>query len=331
MAEITIVVPIYKVERFLPRCVESILGQSYSDFELVLVDDGSPDNCGKMCNEYATHDPRIIVIHQANGGLSAARNTGIEWAITNSNSKWITFIDSDDWVHHDFLLRLYTATVNNDISVSVVGAVDTFSTESEFPLILTEQVKTEYCSPEVLWLKNRNLASVAWAKLYKRDLFEELRYPIGRINEDEFTTYKLLFCRDRIAYTPQKLYAYFLRDDSIMRTSWTPKRLHGLTALKEQIEFFDEKGFPQSKKKSADAYMRALSAGIRNCKKYKGADAASVLKNLKKEKKQAVKNYFGKWKYPISQNLSVLEEFYPKTARVFRKVNNLFHKKERIK
>lgn len=108
MAAISVIVPIYKVEAFLHRCVDSILAQTFADFDLVLVDDGSPDSCGDICEEYARKDGRIHVIHQKNGGLSAARNTGIDWAQANSGSQWLAFVDSDDWVHPDFLRRLYT-------------------------------------------------------------------------------------------------------------------------------------------------------------------------------------------------------------------------------
>ena len=98
MANISVIVPVYKVEAFLNRCVDSILCQTYEDFEIILVDDGSPDTCGALCDEYARKDGRVHVIHQENGGLSAARNTGIDWAFANSTSRWLAFVDSDDWV-----------------------------------------------------------------------------------------------------------------------------------------------------------------------------------------------------------------------------------------
>ena len=107
MANISVIVPVYKVEQFLSRCVDSILAQTYPDFEVILVDDGSPDNCGEICDGYARTDSRIHVIHQENGGLSAARNSGIDWTFENSDSRWLAFVDSDDWVHPDFLKVLY--------------------------------------------------------------------------------------------------------------------------------------------------------------------------------------------------------------------------------
>ena len=119
MPQISVIVPVYKVEDCLNRCVDSILKQSFSDFELILIDDGSPDQCGAICDEYAKKDNRIVVIHQNNGGLSAARNAGIDWAFANSQSEWLTFIDSDDWVHPEYLERLLNAAITQNVSISV--------------------------------------------------------------------------------------------------------------------------------------------------------------------------------------------------------------------
>ena len=131
MPQISVIVPVYKVEAFLHRCVDSILCQSFSDFELILVDDGSPDSCGQICEAYAAKDSRIRVIHQKNGGLSAARNTGIDWVMANSGSHWLAFVDSDDWVHPDFLQTLYTAA---EQTLSKISACGFFRTEGEdFP------------------------------------------------------------------------------------------------------------------------------------------------------------------------------------------------------
>ena len=113
MSNISVIVPVYKVERYIRRCVDSILTQTYPDFEVVLVDDGSPDGCGRICDFYAQNDGRVHVIHQKNGGLSAARNAGIDWVTANSDSRWIAFVDCDDWVHDEFLRKLYSAAEQN--------------------------------------------------------------------------------------------------------------------------------------------------------------------------------------------------------------------------
>ena len=121
MSEISVIVPVYKVEQFLHRCVESILRQSFYNFELILVDDGSPDSCGEICDAYAAGDNRIHVIHQKNGGLSAARNTGIDYVMKSSDSHWIAFVDSDDWIHPDYLKVLYTTAQKTCCKISACG------------------------------------------------------------------------------------------------------------------------------------------------------------------------------------------------------------------
>ena len=118
---VSVIVPVYKVEKYIHRCVDSILSQTFRQFELILVDDGSPDNCSTICEEYALVDDRIRVIHRENGGLSAARNSGIEWVLANSDSQWLTFIDSDDWIHPQFLEVLVHGVQLSGAQVGMVG------------------------------------------------------------------------------------------------------------------------------------------------------------------------------------------------------------------
>lgn len=183
MAAISVIVPIYKVEAFLHRCVDSILAQTFADFDLVLVDDGSPDSCGNICEEYARRDGRIHVIHQKNGGLSAARNTGIDWAQANSDSRWLAFVDSDDWVHPDFLRRLYRMVQETGCLMSACGY---FRTEGgDFPAVGSPEYRVlsaddYYCPDEA----EEDVPAIAWNKLYHKSLFETLRYPVGKLHED---------------------------------------------------------------------------------------------------------------------------------------------------
>ena len=122
MSEISVIVPVYKVEPYLRRCVDSILAQTFPDIEVILVDDGSPDGCPAICDEYAQLDKRVKVIHQKNQGVSAARNAGLDWVFANSDSQWISFVDSDDWVHPRFLAYLYQAAVEYNVKISVCSA-----------------------------------------------------------------------------------------------------------------------------------------------------------------------------------------------------------------
>ncbi|MBO7253358.1 MAG: glycosyltransferase family 2 protein [Oscillospiraceae bacterium] len=234
MAEISVIVPVYKVEAYLERCVSSILRQSFSDFELILVDDGSPDNCPQMCDAYALRDSRIHVIHQKNSGLSAARNAGIDWVQAHSSSNWIAFVDSDDWVHEDYLMLLYEAVRETGCQISCCGFVKTSGEPIAEPVGEYRVMTAEdfYCTN---FGGLGGEAPIAWNKLYAKSLFGDIRYPLGKLHEDEFTTYRLVFSTDKIAYNPAALYAYYQNDQGIMLSKWNPRRLHILEAVEQQI------------------------------------------------------------------------------------------------
>lgn len=240
MAEISVIVPVYRVEKFLHRCVDSILCQTFRDFELILVDDGSPDSCGRICDAYAARDSRIHVIHQQNGGLSAARNTGIDWVMAHSHSHWLVFVDSDDWVHRRYLQQLYAAAEQTCCKISACGFLRTEGAplpEEEDFSIQAMSADDYYCG-EV----HEGVTAVAWNKLYHRSLFRNLRYPIGKLHEDEFTTYKALYQAGKIGVTPARLYAYYQNPEGIMRSEWNPRRMHVLEAFEQQIAFAREQG-----------------------------------------------------------------------------------------
>lgn len=235
MPAISVIVPVYKVEKFLPRCVDSILNQSFSDFELILVDDGSPDRCGQMCESYAAQDGRIHVLHQENGGLSAARNTGIDWAFANSDSRWLAFVDSDDWVHPEYLRILYQTAEKTLCKLSVCGLYRTAGEplpdlEPEAPLSL--DAEEYYCGTY-----HEGLTAVACGKLYHKSLFKNLRYPIGKLHEDEFTTYRAVYAAGKVGLTEARLYAYYQNPEGIMRSQWNPRRMDMLEAFAQQIAF----------------------------------------------------------------------------------------------
>jgi glycosyltransferase involved in cell wall biosynthesis len=235
MPQISVVVPVYKVEDYLARCVDSILKQSFSDFELILVDDGSPDSCGTICDEYARKDPRVLVIHQENGGLSAARNAGIDWVFAHSDSQWFTFIDSDDWVHEKYLEYLYKAAKKYQVLVAIGGYQ---KTGGESPSVDESRTEGELWETATCFKEHNINSIVSWGKLINRKCFEGVRFPVGRLHEDEFTTHKLLFIHDQVVYIPEPLYAYYENPASITRVAWSPRRMDALDAYVERIEYF---------------------------------------------------------------------------------------------
>ena len=242
MALISVIVPVYKVEKFLNRCVDSILAQTFTDFELILVDDGSPDNCGIICDAYAEKDSRVIVIHKENGGHSDSRNTGIDWCF-KSNSKWITFIDSDDYVHPDYLSVLLRLCMEYNVNVSACGCIK-FDNDSEVNFSKSDY-EMECGKVKDLLYKYKNFrkfnVSVIWGRLYKKELFVNVRFPIGRYFEDEFVVYKILYGCKMIAITTTGFYYYYRNSSGVMASHLSPKRMNDqLDSLKEQVDFYVE-------------------------------------------------------------------------------------------
>lgn len=261
MAEISIIVPVYRVEPYLRRCVDSILGQSFRDFELILVDDGSPDNCGAICEDYAATDARVFVIHQANGGLSAARNAGLDWMFANSDSRYVTFVDSDDWVSAHYLEELLRGLGESD-GISCVAFAEVFAGDASGDSDGREAAKWLAVPPHIYWLCLARSPMVVWAKLYRRDFWRNVRFPVGKIHEDEYVSHRILFSASQIAYSPTPLYYYFRHTDSIIGVEWSEKRLDALEAFQDQIAYFGEIGqkacAESSKRKLLNAYVAAI-------------------------------------------------------------------------
>ena len=224
------------MEKYLCRCVDSVLEQTYTNMEIILVDDGSPDNCPVMCDEYARQDSRVKVIHQENAGLSGARNAGIDMA----QGQWLAFVDSDDYLTADFLERLYQACVDTGSSLSVCRWE--YVRGETIPEHGTGETRV-YTGREMLanlYVPDGAYFVVAWNKLYRKELFEDIRYPLGRIHEDEATTYRIYDKVKKAAYVDRSLYGYFVTPVSITR-GFNPKRMDWVTAVAERLDFFEQK------------------------------------------------------------------------------------------
>lgn len=233
---ITIVVPVYNVERYLSACIESILLQTYRNLQILLVNDGSTDSCPQICDEYALKDKRIEVIHKSNGGLSDARNFGIE----HSRGQYITFVDSDDVIASDMVEYLYRLLKRNHADISVCQPLRIAENGSlkdrKEPLFKDFVVSGNLvCFHE--FMSRQNIGTIACGKLYKIDLFKDVRYPIGRYHEDVFTTYKLVALCETIAVGGEKKYGYRFRNDSIMNSSFSKKHLDLLNGTIQKEKF----------------------------------------------------------------------------------------------
>lgn len=235
---ISVIVPVYNVEAYLERCVNSILRQSYNNLEVILVDDGSTDGSGQLCESIASNDNRVCVIHQENGGLSAARNTGID----NCHGSYICFVDSDDYVHHDYVKYLYDMCVNNDCEISIcyhyITDENDYHSEVDFDSPITVYTRDEIF--DAFYTDMHGSIVIAWNKMYKRECVGDIRYDVGKIHEDEGTTFKFLYNANRIAFSKEVLYYYYSREDSITGQSYSKKKLDILDAYENRLLFYKE-------------------------------------------------------------------------------------------
>lgn len=285
---ITVIVPIYKVESYLRRCVDSILQQTYKNLEIILVDDGSPDLCPVICDEYADMDERVRVIHKVNGGLSDARNAGIEIA----HGKYIAFVDSDDYIDERMYEILYKNLTDNNADISACEFIKTYDGAEIANPTTKESVEVfnNLQAMENLYNDLYLQTVVAWNKLYKKDIFISIRYPFGKVNEDEYVIHLILHRAQDVVYTNLPLYYYVQRTDSIMGEEYNLKRLDVLSALKKRMIFFENMKYNKLYIKAYYSYMYSIKNNytlVRKnypeekdiCEKLRGAFAESLAKN----------------------------------------------------
>ena len=237
---ISVIVPIYKVEKYLRRCVDSILNQSYTDFELLLIDDGSPDNCPQICDEYARRDDRVRVFHKPNGGLSDALNYGID----RMKGDYVSFIDSDDYVGPDYLKILMDLISEYAVPVAAVTHLCVFNNETSF----VSSNDTRYMIPNGEILKAMAQGQIifsAWGKLMHKDLFAQARFPVGYLFEDNLLMPYLLCGCAAIACSTSQQYYWLKRPDSIMGTVSEKKVLDWEEGIDRLLEFTRKK-YPQT-------------------------------------------------------------------------------------
>lgn len=241
MPEISVIVPVYMVEGYIRKCVESILAQTFSDIEVILVDDGSSDNSGQICDEYERADSRVHVIHQANAGLSAARNAGIAVA----KGKYLGFVDGDDYIAPDMYQILHEAILKGKAQLAVCGIYDVYGEGS--PKIKPQFFKVLDRDDATQLILEGNIISVhAVNKLYARDIFAKLRYPVGKYHEDSYVILDVLAQCERVVVDSRQRYYYIHREDSINTEQFSAK----------QFDFIDAWRLNETKLASASAPLR---------------------------------------------------------------------------
>ena len=289
--KVTIVVPVYNIENYISNCIESIIHQTYINLQILLVDDGSSDLSGEICDKYALRDKRIEVVHQLNGGLSEARNTGIKKA----EGKWIAFIDGDDYLHPQFIEILHKAAIKSGSMIAVcdyrkvkecVVVPGRSNEEPDYSLLSSEQMLQNWHG------KLKKIETVAWNKLYALEIFKDgIQYPAGKLHEDVYVTHQLVARSNQIIIVWKELYFYFQRSNSIIRERLTDNRIYqSMEAQEKRIEFFESKGYRKA--------CRNLRKGILKhivyfyCKSYTGVEyTAGNKKRLTKYLKSKVRIY----------------------------------------
>lgn len=278
--KISVIIPVYNVDKYVEKCLKSIINQTYNNLEIIIVNDGSTDNSLMICEKIAKKDKRIKIITQKNGGLSLARNTGIK----NSTGDYIAFIDSDDYVSKRFIEVLYNTLIANNADISVCDYI--YVDENDHKWSKTKKMNKIYSNIDAikdLFVGNQDTEVMSWNKLYKKSLFldNNILFPEGMIHEDNFTTYKLYYFSKSIALVDEKLYFYLQRNNSIMGKKFNVKRLNILLAIDETKQFFE--------KKKIDLSKEILC--------YKIKVSVTVFNNMIKD------NYNGKEKYELLNDI----------------------------
>lgn len=293
MIKISVIVPVYNVEKYLYRCIESILNQTYKNLEIILIDDGSPDKCGEICDSYAQKDDRIKVIHKKNGGLSSARNAGLEMA----TGDYFSFVDSDDWIEKDIYEHCIDLIENKNCQIvdfeclftNVTLKKENPNKNFNYEVIEGKEILRDY----LLRGQNQKAPFTVWRKLYKRDLFNVIRFPEGKINEDIATNYRVLMSCKRLIHTDKVGYYYFQDNQSYTRNGLMKRDFDLLDACEELKRLCQNEEYRDIKYlvkvKSARSYFSLLAKiafyGIRDDELNK----KEVIKNLTKELRA---NYF---------------------------------------
>ena len=296
---IDVIVPVFRVEKYLERCVDSILSQTFQNFKLILIDDGSDDHSPEICDKYELQDSRITAIHQKNAGLSAARNAGIEKALRESKNQWITFVDSDDWIHPAFFGKMLEAVQRDHSKIAACKLFKTSVITFEIPANEDEDKLLESRDYYLNYYEN---SVPACGKLYCKQLFKGNRYPVDKLHEDEFVTYKLIFAAGMISLVQSPMYYYFFNETGITQSDWNPRRIDALDAVNERLAFFKSRGDKELFSHTAVIYLSYVHLMLKKIDKISNEEKKQeyrilirqhVSKVLKENRELNVKSYPG--------------------------------------
>lgn len=311
MAEVSIIVPVYKAEAYLHDCIDSILSQSFSDFELLLVDDGSPDNCLAICREYEKKDARITVFHQENQGQAAARNL----AVKSAKGEWLCFVDSDDTIHPRMVEYLYDAALKSGAAVIQCRMLEAAQQPGDF-------CRERSSAFQVYDMDEKTLAALfdrgeypAWvtcAKLIRKSLVESYPFTAGRVYEDNEAACRWVVRAGKLADLREEMYFYRGNPDSTTQKAFSRKRLDYLWALESIIRFYGSLGYGDLQRRFCGLYANTAADYYRNCSAEGWLDAAQDIR-------KNAKNMFMKDRIPLTKRQFeiMLDAFHPKLIRYY--------------
>ncbi len=258
--KVSVIVPVFQVKDYLEKCILSILTQTYRNLEIILVDDGSTDGSEIICDQFALRDERIRVLHKENQGLSSARNTGLDYA----TGEYIAFVDSDDWIDERYIHQMYEVCKKYECDICQCGFFDAvcddifYKDHGGYPSIYSP---IEFAYAEFSLLSWDCI--VCWNKLYRASLFKNIRFPVGRIHEDEYVTYMLTYNANKIAVLPTRLYYYRRRNDSIVGRKYSYKRLDAREAIIERENFYHSIGEKELENVAKARYLHWMKGQIK--------------------------------------------------------------------
>lgn len=302
MAEVSIIVPVYQVEQYIRQCVDSILAQTFSDFELILVDDGSKDRSGMICDEYGALDPRVRVIHKENGGLSDARNRGMD----QMSGNFFLFVDSDDYIAPNMVECLYRRIQDTHADIAACNFLYDFQENPEKNF--TTAIAAEVIPGSEIFYHRKNDRSygfwtVVWNKLYKTATFGKVRFPVGKLHEDEFWANDIYRLPIQVATTPLCLYCYRQRPGSVMHNDSAKKELDMLEALQARIDVYLQDG--QYAPQSYRVLIYSLEYLEKSRKQVKSGEEKALYLQAEKRAKSTISR-LKKSKLSFAQHISLL-------------------------
>ena len=313
MPKISVIVPVYNSEKYLRRCIESILNQTFDDIEVILIDDGSTDDSRKICDEYAAKNTKILVYHQENSGQAAARNFGFK----NARAEWICFVDSDDMIHPQMLEMLYEAVIEEKCKIAMCGVCESIEVPEDFLNYKVENnSETEIMDEDGLLHLRENGEHrfwTVWAKLVHREIIAVKPFTNGRIYEDNAIVPQWLDLSKNVTNIKDRLYFYQINCEGTTKKGFNRKQLDYLWALECLIAFFEKNKFNELLEVTLQQYIAAMSQMNVKCQKNKFEEDCIVLKN---KYSNTIKKYRNRIILDEKTKENVLISFYPRRYKM---------------